>query len=69
LFRAVANGRGAGAGRGAGVRARALAAELAPYDVGTATIRFSADKPLPARLVTKLVKARIAQNERRVMIG
>ena len=43
----------------------ALAAELAPYDVGTATIRFAAGRPLPARLIAKLVKARIAENERR----
>jgi uncharacterized protein YdhG (YjbR/CyaY superfamily) len=45
---------------------RSLAAELAGYDVGTATIRFSTEKPLPATLVTKLVKARIAENESRI---
>lgn len=37
--------------------------ELKQYDTATATIRFSADKPLPAALVRKLVKARIAENE------
>lgn len=44
---------------------RSLAAELAAYDVGTATIRFTVDEPLPASLVKKLVRARIAENEAR----
>ena len=39
--------------------------ELAAYEVSKGTIRFTADKPLPKALVRKLVKARIAQNERR----
>lgn len=46
---------------------RSLATELAGYEVGTATIRFTTDKPLPASLVRKLVKARIAENETRAM--
>lgn len=40
---------------------RAHAAELKPYDTSTGTIRFSADRPLPAALVTKLVKARVRE--------
>jgi uncharacterized protein YdhG (YjbR/CyaY superfamily) len=38
--------------------------DLAPYDVSGSTIHFDAAKPLPAALVRKLVKARIAQNEK-----
>jgi uncharacterized protein YdhG (YjbR/CyaY superfamily) len=44
---------------------RAHAAELKGYKLGKASIRFASDKPLPAALVTKLVKARIAENESR----
>ena len=44
---------------------RAHAAELENYPVGKGSIRFPADKPLPATLVKKLVKARIAENEGR----
>jgi len=42
---------------------KAYAAELKAYDVSKGTIRFPADKPLPDRLVTKMVKARVAQIE------
>jgi uncharacterized protein YdhG (YjbR/CyaY superfamily) len=39
-----------------------FAAELKPYDQsGKGTVRFPADKPLPYGLVTKIVKARLAE--------
>ena len=39
--------------------------ELKAYDTSKGTIRFQADSPLPATLVRKLVKTRIAEGEGR----
>jgi uncharacterized protein YdhG (YjbR/CyaY superfamily) len=41
----------------------AFAEELKPFRVSKGTLHFPLDKPLPAALVKKIVKARIAQNE------
>ena len=40
---------------------QALKVNLKAYDTGKGTIRFQPDRPLPAALVRKLVRARIAQ--------
>ena len=39
--------------------------ELKSYETAAGTIRFTADKPIPATLVKKLVKARILENKER----
>ena len=43
----------------------ALGEELKPYFSGKGTLRFTVDKPLPAALVKKIVKARIEENAAR----
>lgn len=42
-----------------------FADELKAYKTAKGTIQFPVDKPLPAALVKKMVKARVAQNEAR----
>ncbi|MDE3200328.1 MAG: DUF1801 domain-containing protein [Acidobacteriota bacterium] len=37
--------------------------EVAPYRTAKGTLQFALDKPLPATLVRKMVKARVAANE------
>ena len=43
----------------------ALGEELKPYFSGKGTLRFTVDKPIPAALVKKIVKARKEENAAR----
>ncbi|MGE5740403.1 MAG: iron chaperone [Candidatus Aminicenantes bacterium RBG_16_66_30] len=40
----------------------AFSRELAPYGVSKGTVRFPLDQPLPLRLITRIVKFRVAEN-------
>jgi uncharacterized protein YdhG (YjbR/CyaY superfamily) len=42
-----------------------FSSELRPYRTSSTTLHFSAEHPLPASLVTKIVRARIEENETR----
>lgn len=46
-----------------GATVAALRKDLVGYDTSPGTIRFPATDPLPARLVGKVARARIAENE------
>jgi uncharacterized protein YdhG (YjbR/CyaY superfamily) len=42
-----------------------FAKDLEPFTINHTTIQFTVDKPLPAALVKRIVKARVAENEAR----
>ncbi len=44
---------------------RQFSAELKPFETGKGTLRFTPDRPLPSGLVTRIVKARAAENASR----
>jgi uncharacterized protein YdhG (YjbR/CyaY superfamily) len=43
----------------------ALGDEVAPYLAGRGTIRFPADRPIPAATVTRIARIRVKENEAR----
>lgn len=44
---------------------RQFSVELKPFEQEKGTIHFTPDKPLPADLVTRIIKARVAENASR----
>ncbi len=50
---------------GSVVTQRRFAAELEPFAAGKGTVHFTPERPLPMALVTRIVKARLAENEAR----
>ncbi len=53
---------------GSVVTQRKFAAELKTFAAGKGTVHFTPDHPLPAALVTRIVKARVAENEARMRV-
>ncbi len=51
------------------VTARKFASELKPFAAGKGTLRFTPEHPMPKGLVTRIVKARVAENEARARIN
>jgi uncharacterized protein YdhG (YjbR/CyaY superfamily) len=39
--------------------------EVAPYIAGKGTLKFTIDKPVPLKLITKIVKLKVAENSSR----
>jgi uncharacterized protein YdhG (YjbR/CyaY superfamily) len=50
---------------GSAIVRRQFSAELKPFQAGKGTLHFTPDRPLPADLVTRIVKARVAENAAR----
>lgn len=44
---------------------RQFSAELKPFKAGKGTFHFTPDRPLPTDLITRIVKARVAENATR----
>ena len=42
--------------------------ELSEYEGGKGTVQFPLDKPLPVRLITKIVKFRLKENEEKTVL-
>ncbi len=42
-----------------------FSAEMKPFETGKGTLQFKPDRPLPDGLVTRIVKARVAENAAR----
>ncbi len=53
---------------GSVVTQRKFAAGLKPFAAGKGTVHFTPERPLPAALVTRIVKARVAENESRTRV-
>jgi uncharacterized protein YdhG (YjbR/CyaY superfamily) len=46
-----------------------LRQELKPYKTGRGSVQFPLDKPLPAELIAKIVKAHVKMNESKALEG